>query len=195
MNEKKRLSGPEARERIIQAAARAFRVHGLATTVEQIAAEASYTTSALYKHFANRDAVLEALGARLHVQILALYEDLPEVGFEKKLRALIARFVTFADREPDLLAAVLSTAPRVRLNPNSPDFARHRLHVNALADLMAQGQAEGGLTKTVSPDGLAVMLRAMLDAVASRWVDQPDQSLQPFMDEALEVFLHGAGLP
>lgn len=193
MNQRKRLTGPEARLRILQAAARAFREHGLATTVDQIAEEAGYSTSALYKHFENRDAILDALSEELHIRLLQIYDDLENTEpFEKKLRTLIRSIVAFAKSEEDYFAAVLCTTPRLRMNRDSLDYVRHRKHLAKLEGIMAQGRAQGVLTTSVSVQDLAELLRSMLDATGAMWAADPQSDLLERVDRTLDLFLGGA---
>lgn len=49
------------RTRILDAAARLFASHGSAVSIEQIANEAGVGAGTIYRHFANRDALLEAI--------------------------------------------------------------------------------------------------------------------------------------
>lgn len=196
MTTKKRLSGPEARQRILQAAARAFRQHGMGTTVDQIAEEAQYSTSALYKHFENREAILNALSHDLHTHILAIYASQDTTQpFEAQLRSLIGNLVSFAQTQVDYFTAVLSTTPRIRVNQATPDYERHVTHINELARMMALGQAEGRLTQDLTPHELAEMLRALLDATGAAWARSGEGELLRKVDRTLDFFLLGATPP
>lgn len=49
------------RARILDAAATAFALHGSSVSIEQVAREAGVGAGTIYRHFANRDALLEAI--------------------------------------------------------------------------------------------------------------------------------------
>ncbi len=194
MTVKKRLSSGEAQDRIILAAARAFRAHGTGTTVEQIAAEANYSTSALYKHFANRDAILEALGERAHGKMFALFCEEPpgEMNFEQHLRWLVHRIMEFALADSDFYLAVLSAAPAIRASGDPRRFAREQQHLNFFKGLMEQGIADGAMCPQFSPLQLALAFRSMLDSVGAMWVQSPDADLKKMATDALDLLLYGA---
>ena len=87
-------------ERILDAAAAIFDEVGYeAATTDAIAHRAETSIGSIYQFFPNKDAVFEALAARLRADIRAVFEDLatPEVA-TLPLEALIDRFLaTYVD--------------------------------------------------------------------------------------------------
>jgi AcrR family transcriptional regulator len=83
---------PDRRDRIIATAARLFRQNGFhATGIDEIASEEEVSGTALYRHFANKEALLVACAeeglARVNEAFAGVHSDLEP---EARLRALIA---------------------------------------------------------------------------------------------------------
>ena len=194
MNSKKRLSSKDAQDRILLAAARAFRTHGMGTTVDQIAEEANYSTSALYKHFANREAILDALGDRAYSKIFALFAaGIPEdLTFEQRLRWLMGRMTDFALEDPDFYLAVLAAAPAIRASGDPRRYKREEDHLGFFVDQMKEGLALGAMSPQFSALQLGLAFRGMMDSLGALWVQMPETDLKKMADVSLDLFLHGA---
>ena len=76
------------RDRIVQLAVERADRHGLEQlTMRKLAAELTVTPMALYWHFANRDALLDAMAEEAAGQVS--YEDRPQAGWQDRLRAVL----------------------------------------------------------------------------------------------------------
>jgi AcrR family transcriptional regulator len=115
-----------------------------AISIRSIAAAARVTAPAFYKHFENKDALIEAVAERG----FTLFEHrLRARPFPKKPDAAIASFlssyITFALEEPHLFE-IMFVAPRVRLRRFPSDFASGRSSTfNLLRSLVDSGIARG----------------------------------------------------
>jgi AcrR family transcriptional regulator len=68
---RRRADAVRNRARVLDAAAAAFAEHGSAVSIEQIAREADVGAGTIYRHFANRDALLAAIVARRMEEVTA----------------------------------------------------------------------------------------------------------------------------
>ncbi len=154
------------RARILEAATKAFTEKGLAVEIADIAAQAGLGVGTLYRHFANREAILRAVVERIiaealaQLRVAAAYEDPRDA-----LRAvphLIARTHT---RFPPLLALIGD--PRlVRI------FAEDPLPPDAMPDgivALLEGVVERGVRAGVFRDDIAprTMATAVLGSIAA----------------------------
>ncbi|HEY3258680.1 MAG TPA: helix-turn-helix domain-containing protein [Pseudonocardiaceae bacterium] len=108
-----RSEGPATRDRMLQAALELFALQGFhATTVRQIAAAVGVRDSAIYAHFAGKQAIYDELFAEagppsfeaLHVDVEALVAAGPRQG----LTYLVDRlFATWSTRRARLFASVV----------------------------------------------------------------------------------------
>ncbi|WP_249756047.1 TetR/AcrR family transcriptional regulator [Microvenator marinus] len=194
MSTKKRLSGPEARARILEAAARAFRQHGLGATVDQISTEAGYSTSALYKHFANRDAILQALAVEVRSRMKQVYTEEPPIPlrFEDRLRWVMSRLTNFVLEDPDFFFAVHSASPGLRsVGPPDQDELLNQ-HISYFTRVMQQGIDEEVLSPTHTAESLALVFTGILDALGTRWGRNQTPAPEPIGEQALDIFMNGA---
>lgn len=193
MSTKKRLSGPEARARILEAAARVFREHGLGATVDQISTEAGYSTSALYKHFANRDAILQALAMEVRSRMKQVYTEEPPIPlkFEDRLRWVMSRLTNFVLEDPDFFFAVHAASPGLRGVGSDQDELLNQ-HISYFTRVMQQGIDEEVLSPNHTAENLALVFTGILDALGTRWGRNQALPHEPVSEEALDIFMNGA---
>ena len=99
------------REDILLAAARALARTGYTrVTMNDIAQEAGYTVPSLYAYYASKDQIVEALGAMLMSEVLAIFEEgFPEgLTSAQRVELLIRRLFAITDRRSEALAAALT---------------------------------------------------------------------------------------
>lgn len=87
------------RDRILDAAARAFSKHGVSgVKMDQIAKESGYSSASLYNYFSNRNAVVLALVDRSVERLLSVVEtSLPaSLSPEQRLESILLRFLQVA---------------------------------------------------------------------------------------------------
>ena len=125
-----------------------------ATTTSQIAAAAGVTQSALYRHFANRNAILLAALDVLYERIHAVIRWSQEGTVLERLQG-IGRF------HSDIVASERSTfvIPLFEFLAASPEAGLReslRVHqmevIRELAELIEQGKADGSVRKDVDPE-------------------------------------------
>ena len=192
---RRRLGRTEARDKLLRAAARVFIDKGRAATVEDIAAEADYSASALYKHFSNKDDLFRCLWHRVHDQMLEVFVSEPpmELPFVGRVKWTLYNLAEFAENDRDLFLAAMANAP-LGDSPMSVDeefLEKHNQMREAFQQLMARG-VEDGVLKDYDPSALAMALGGHLQALTGQWALEGPFPLKPHMDTAIELFMGGA---
>jgi AcrR family transcriptional regulator len=97
------------RGRILDAAAAAFGAHGASVSIEEIAREAGVGTGTIYRHFTNRDALLQAVVSQRMDEIVASARSTPGTPAEVLFGFIDMMGRTAADDE-GLTDAIAETA-------------------------------------------------------------------------------------
>lgn len=143
-----RVQAPTA-DRIVQAAYRLYVNGGLeAVSMRDTAKAAWITAPAIYKHFANKDALIEAIAER-GFQLFEQRLDVPKkaVNSVAGIGWVLDAYGSFALEEPHLFE-VMFVNPRVRLRRFRDDFAAGRSRTfNLLRGLVDGCITSGSLRK------------------------------------------------
>ena len=191
--------GPKSertRQRILDAAARTFRDKGFAgTTLNDIAVAARLRAGSIYYHFDSKERLLEEvldIGiARVAAAVRRAIEALPpetppteriRTGIEAHLRSLLyhgeytsASFRIFGQTPRDVQGRVL---------------ARRRAYADCWRELLHEAREAGELDPRRDL-GLARMFLFGALNWSVEWYDPEKGSLDDFVREAAETFLHG----
>lgn len=172
------------RERILTAAASLFAINGSEkTTIAMVAAQAGVASGTVHLHFADREALLQAVLDRALGQLkLALAEAAG--GASPRSAAADVRqrtdgLVAFAARHADL-AAVLFQPSHLATGAGSEALA---FLVASQAAALADGQRKGWVRKEIVPDLAGRALVGSLVQVLGWWVRQR-RVQDPAPDEA-----------
>jgi AcrR family transcriptional regulator len=186
---RQRADARRNRDRLLNAAVRAFSAGGPDDTLEAIAKDAGVGIGTLYRHFPTRDALVEAAYrnelARLCDAAAELLQTLPA---DRALRVWMDRFVDYMTTKrgmADALRAVIASGG----NPYAQ--SRDRL-VATLTDLLDAGAAAGTVrTDVAAGDVLAGLSGVSLAAGEPAQRDQARRLLDLLMDG----LRHRAGAP
>ena len=158
MAERVRADALRNRERLLTAAATAFS-RGADVSLEAIARDAGVGIGTLYRHFPNRNALVEA-AYRQEVQQLCdaapelLGPDRPAVD---ALREWMGRFVRYAAAKRGMGAAL-----RAAVGSDSPLFGETRGRiVDAIGVLLTAGQADGSVRADVNAEDVMCAMSAV----------------------------------
>ncbi|RIV38487.1 TetR/AcrR family transcriptional regulator [Micromonospora radicis] len=159
------------RERLLDAAVRAFSQRGAEVTLEAIARDAGVGIGTLYRHFPTREALVEAAYrnelAKLCDSAAALLDELPPA---EATRAWMDHFVDYLATKREMADAL-----RLVIAAGSNPFAQSRDRlVAALASLLGTGAAAGTIRPDVDPADLLVGLSGVSLAAGGR--EQRDQA-------------------
>jgi AcrR family transcriptional regulator len=171
----------EARhDEIRNAALRVFVRRGLdAATMQEIATEAGISPGAIYRYYASKEQLAQAVFSLCHEQNRELFEQALS-GSGSPLAALVAAGRTVWDRFADPQAlpqftlnieAALSAARR----PDALADQLHQLHdrlVGELAELTRAAQANGELAPDLDASGFARMLVACVEGLRLLYVER-----------------------
>lgn len=186
----------DARERILDVAARQFRAHGYAGVgMRAIAQAAGLRAASLYHHFPAKNelvlAVLDTGIEAVHAAVEAALARLPEgAAAPCRLRTALAAHLESLHARSDY------TSANVRIFGQLPDAVRRRHRPTRAAyeavwdRLIAQGQADGSVRADVDPGLMRNVLIGSLNATLE-WVDPDRGDLAALARQQAELLLHG----
>jgi AcrR family transcriptional regulator len=150
-----RADARQNRDRLLEAAARAFASEGADASLKAIAKDAGVGIATLYRRFQSREELIEATyrheTARLCAAASEILQDAPPTA---ALRAWMDRFVDYMATKhgmADALHAVLVTRGDLRMKTRD-------LLTAALTALMEAGVADGAVRRDVDPDDVLMAL-------------------------------------
>jgi TetR/AcrR family transcriptional regulator, transcriptional repressor for nem operon len=174
----------ETRARIVKAAARAFRKHGVeGIGVAQLMKSAKLTHGGFYAHFESKDALIaEAIGVAFGQMTARLENAVSDVPSDQRRRALLDTYITQAHRDHPEAGCVI---PALGADVSRLDATTRRAFatgINELIDLIA-GPEKNQEARAGAITTLATMVGAMLLARSVR----PDPLSQEILDAVRNV--------
>lgn len=196
-DERVRRSRRDAKETILRAASRVFNQEGTAATVDAIADEAGYSTSALYKHFSGRDEIFESLWRRLFNRMANIFGDKPpvELPFEQTVKWLYYQMMDVALEDWDYFVAAIANRPSLQelMNFNDPVVIENVQRIQqVMNDLMQRGIDEGAIRSELDPEFCQHMLDGMLRSMSEISVMRGELPSREQFDQIFDFFLLGA---
>jgi AcrR family transcriptional regulator len=188
------------RERLLNAARAVFARRGFhGASVEEIAAEAGFSTGALYSNFDGKEALFLAL---LDREIDEHAREIEEAVRERttvaeRARGGADRWMAMIEREPELQLlfmefwAYAARDPKVRRHV-AASFARAR---RVLTRLIADGARDFDLELELPAEQLAVAVDALADGIARQKLADPESVPDELMGRVLALLLAGATRP
>jgi AcrR family transcriptional regulator len=181
------------RAALLAEAERALREQGIeALSLRDLARQAGVSHAAPRRHFADRQALLDALAetgfARLGEEMRAAINDAGQ-DHQAQLRAAAAGYVRFATRDPALMELMFAAKNADRSAPLRE--ASEQLF-SAFGDLIRQWQQAGTLPPG-DPERLRLLLIATLQGIASLITSgraQPGQA-DALITDAVTLFTRG----
>jgi len=162
-------------------------------SLRELAREVGVSHGAPRRHFADRQALLDALAeagfARLGVELREAAEGAGK-DFQDRLRATAAAYIRFATRDAALLELMFAGKHR------EPDGALHEAAERAfsvLFELIEQGQGEGTL-EPGEPERVGFLLFATIQGIAALLTGGiiDDGQLDELLADAIAHFLRGS---
>ena len=182
------------RRALLDAAERTMRERGVQElSLRELAREVCVSHGAPRRHFADRQALLDALAEtgfeRLRRELRAAVGGAGE-DFETRLRETGAAYIRFATRDPALLE--LMFAGKHRDDADSLQEAAERAFA-VMLELILQGQADGRL-EPGDPERVGFVLFATIQGIASLLTSgmvAPEQ-LDELLTDSIAHFLRGS---
>jgi AcrR family transcriptional regulator len=193
-------SRANTRERLLRAARGVFARSGFhGASVEEIAAEAGFSTGALYSNFTGKEDLFLVLMER------EIDEHAREISEAVRARASIAeratggaqQWMTMIEREPDVLLLFMEFwAYGVRDARVRPKVAARFAQVRELlTTLIADGVREFDLELDIPAEQLAVAIDALADGIARQKLADPEAVPDELMGRVLSLLLAAATRP
>lgn len=160
-------------EQLVQAALSLLAQDGpRAVTIAEVARRVALVPSGVYRHFRNKDELLDAvlafMGRRLVANAEAVCRETADAA--ERLRLLHLRHLRMIQENPGILRLVFSD----EVCGGSP-ARRHALrrmqeaYLEQVAAMVQQGQTEGILRQGVSPRGAALLFLGLIQPAAILW--------------------------
>jgi len=166
------LRGGDKRERILDAAVRVFARKGFyLTRVSEVAKAAGVADGTIYLYFKSKDDLLVSLFEH-RIERLLTYMDteLPRVASATyKLQRIIELQLGLLEGERDLaevVTVILRQSTKLMKEYAAPKFTAY---FDAIAKVIAEGQASGELRADISPHLAARAIFGALDAITMTW--------------------------
>jgi TetR/AcrR family fatty acid metabolism transcriptional regulator len=162
----------DKRDRILDAAVRVFARKGFhATRVSEVAKAAGVADGTIYLYFDSKDALLVSLFEHRVQRLLTFLEtQLPAVGSAaQKLARIVEVQLGLLEDERDLaevVTVILRQSTKLMKEHAAPKFTAY---LDAIAAVIAEGQARGEIRKDVSPHLAARAIFGALDGIALTW--------------------------
>jgi AcrR family transcriptional regulator len=193
-------SKANTRERLLVAARKVFARHGFhGASVEEIAAEAGFSTGALYSNFDGKEDLFLVLMER------EIDEHAREIAEAVSVRQTVSeratggarQWMTMIEREPEVLLLFMEFwAYGVRDAGVRPKVAARFAQVREmLTRLIADSAREFDLELDIPAEQLAVAIDAIADGIARQKLADPEAVPDDLMGRVLSVLLAGATRP
>ena len=190
-----RRSG-DKRERILQAAVKVFAQSGFhATRVSEVAKAAGVADGTIYLYFDSKESLLVSLFEdRVEKLLTFMREELPKKpDAPARLRAVIDMQLGLLEGERDLaevITVILRQSTRLMKEFAAPRFTEY---LDAIAKIVAEGQAAGAFRQDVSPHIAARAVFGALDGIALTWALGRAEAgaLNRAAGQLADVFLRG----
>ena len=190
-----RVSAPNRREALIEAALRVMERDGLtAGTTRAIVAEAGMSLASFHYAFSSREELLRELVQRVIGRELssAMGAWSPEEGLAACLRAAAEGYLAHLQREPGqeqlMLELTLLAVRRPDLRPIASE--QYRAYLDAATELLQQAaELTGAQWRRPLPE-LARLLITLVDGVTTTWlVDRDTAATRAVLEAAVDLFV------
>jgi AcrR family transcriptional regulator len=187
----------ETRAALLDAAGRVFARRGFhAAGVDEVAAEAGFSTGALYSNFEGKeDLFLALLQREIERQADGVARAVGQRRtLDERARGGAEYWIEFLDREPQLVLLFMEFWAYAVRNPEVRGrFAARYAEVRAsLARIIEAGARELGVELARPPEHLATAIDALADGFALQKLADPDSVPDELFADALAMLLEGA---
>ena len=164
----------EIRRTILDAARHLFIEGGYANVpIRRVATAVEYSPAALYRYFKTKDAIFDALaeeGIRLLVSRESLSDGPAQATAIERIRHFFWQVYEFATIHPEYFYLIFldRSAPRLAVSSNGIRVLQRMSEI--LADLLAQGVAEGTVPHGLDPEAVYHTMVSAIHGVAALFV-------------------------
>jgi len=193
-------SKAQTKERLISAARTVFARRGFhGASVEEIAAEAGFSTGALYSNFDGKEALFLALMDHeidaYSQEVASAVDGLSSVA--ERARDGARHWMEIVEREPEMLMLFVEFWAYAARDAGARDrvaasFAKVR---EVLTRLISDGAREFNLQLEMPAEHLAIAIDALADGIARQKLADPSAVPDDLMGRVLSLLLSGAARP
>lgn len=157
-------------DQIAQAALAVVAQHGIRRlSIASVARRVGVVPSALYRHFENKDAIIDTVMGLVRERLLENVRAVTLAGSDpfEQLRLLLARHVQFIKEHHALPRIIFSEQVyEGRPGRRRAMFRTIQAYLSNVADIVRRGQAEGRMRKDLDPPTVAVMFLGLIQPAA-----------------------------
>ncbi len=180
------------RDELLDAADRAIRRGGPEVSMEALASEAGITKPVLYRHFGDRDGLLDAVATRHAARLTSELRTAlaREEHPRHRIRTTMATYLAFLERDPELHRFVTRVAPRVQ--PGGRGAIDDALSVVCDAVVASVARELTGARLDPAPArtwGTGIV--GMVQLVGNRWLDTRDVAREELVTQLTDLLWHG----
>ncbi len=167
-----RLDTRTRQKQIVEAALEIIHQHGLAKlTIKELAQKVCISEQAIYRHFENKLAILQAL---LQYFSQSLHTELQNIqlkgNYLNGIRELIIRHLIFFAKHPSMAALVypeevFQTEPMIGSKVQETINTR----ISFIAEIIAEAQNEGIIVRHIAPGNLALIIFGSIRILVTQW--------------------------
>lgn len=180
-------------EQIAQAALQLVSQYGLAhLNLARVAEQVGLVQSAIYRHFPNKEAVIQAILDLIRDRLLGNIRRVRQETAEplEQLHRLLQRHIALV-RENRGIPGVVFSEDLLHDHPERKAKIYHtiRLYLSRVADILRQGQEQGRIRGDLDADSLAIMFLGLVQpAVILYHMSDGDFDLSRQVNQAWQVF-------
>lgn len=157
-------------DQIAQAALAVVAQHGIRRlSIASVARRVGVVPSALYRHFENKDAIVDTVMGLVRERLLENVRAVTLATSDpfEQLRLLLARHVQFIKEHHALPRIIFSEQVyEGRPGRRRAMFRTIQTYLSQVADIVRRGQAEGRMRKDVDPGTVAVLFLGLIQPAA-----------------------------
>ncbi len=190
-------SKAQTRQRLLGAARTVFARRGYhGASVEEIAAEAGFSTGALYSNFHGKEdlflALMDDVTDAYCAEIAAEVDGVSTIG--ERARGGARHWMEIVEREPEMLMLFIEFWAYAARDPGARErvaasFAKAR---QVLTRLISDGAREFDLRLEIPAEQLAIAIDALADGIARQKLADPEAVPDDLMGRVISLLLAGA---
>lgn len=184
------------RRQIVQAALSLMASHGLkGLTIAGIAGHVGLVPSAIYRHFKNKDQVIDAILDLVREQLLGNVQMVTQEAeniLDRLKRLLMQHIQLIRENRGILRVAFSEEVMSGPSNRKAKVYGMVKAYLQGVAEIVRQGQEAGVIRKNLEPNTVAVAFLGLIQPAAILWqLSEGEFELTHQAERAWEIFVAG----
>ena len=178
------------KDALVDAASRQIADKGAASlNLRALARGLGVTHPAVYRHFADKDALLEAVAQRGFESLADVLYEAKGEGLESQLRSRADAYLSFALANPELLRVMFALIPAERREQNEVLYTASKRAYAALLDIVAEVEGDPYVNSAVVWATLHGLAKLTIEKQVPKLVDPKER--QEVIARAVVVLTRG----